>query len=223
MARKQKGGVLGFFAATALGAIIRNSVMLASIGIGTTLLIAVTHEATRERIAQERQAARLKALREIVPEAATDPHLEDNILMVRDALLGYEDAPRPLWRVRRGNAVSAVVLTAIAPDGYTEAIELLVGVDAGGTVRGVRAVRHKETPGLGDKIELRKDNWILGFDGTSLRRPTGEQWGVKKDGGVFDALTGATVTPRAVVAAVKRTLQYTERNRRRLFALPEDE
>jgi electron transport complex protein RnfG len=109
------------------------------------------------------------------------------------------------------------VLTVIAPDGYSGNIKLLVGVYYDGRVAGVRAVSHKETPGLGDYIETGRSDWILGFNGRSLVSPSPGDWRVKPDGGVFDAFTGATITPRAVVRAVYKSLLYFEREKTNLF------
>jgi electron transport complex protein RnfG len=112
----------------------------------------------------------------------------------------------------------AAILAPVAPDGYNGAIHLLVGLTADGTITGVRVLSHSETPGLGDRIERAKSDWILQFDGKSLAKPPPEKWAVVKDGGVFDALTGATITPRAVVKALRNTLLYFERHRDELFA-----
>jgi electron transport complex protein RnfG len=113
--------------------------------------------------------------------------------------------------------VVGVILPATARDGYSGDIELLVGVTADGEIAGARVVSHKETPGLGDGIDTKKSPWIMSFDGTSLVSPSQPDWGVKKDGGAFDQFTGATVTPRAVVAAIRRTLEYQALHRDRLF------
>ena len=96
-------------------------------------------------------------------------------------------------------------------------IELLVGIDRNGVLAGVRAITHKETPGLGDKINTNVSDWIFGFAGKSLNNPDASGWKVKKDGGEFDQFTGASVTPRAVVAAVYRALQYFQENRHLLL------
>jgi electron transport complex protein RnfG len=121
--------------------------------------------------------------------------------------------------VRFDETVVGVILPATARDGYSGDIELLVGVTADGKIAGARVVSHKETPGLGDGIDTRKSPWILSFDGRSLQAPLQPQWTVKKDGGAFDQFTGATVTPRAVVAAIRRTLEYQALHRDRLFEI----
>jgi Na+-translocating ferredoxin:NAD+ oxidoreductase subunit G len=117
--------------------------------------------------------------------------------------------------------VVAVIIPVVAPDGYAGDIELLVGVNRDGSIAGVRALRHSETPGRGDKIDSDKSDWVLGFAGRSLANPLLAGWAVQQDGGVFDQFTGATITPRAVVAAVLRALQFANDNRAALFG-PDD-
>jgi electron transport complex protein RnfG len=111
----------------------------------------------------------------------------------------------------------AAIIPATARDGYSGDIELIVGVNADGTVAGVRVLSHKETPGLGDAVDLKKSNWILGFDGRSLSDPEPARWAVKKDKGVFDSFTGATITPRAVVSTTRRVLEYAQANAETLY------
>jgi electron transport complex protein RnfG len=112
------------------------------------------------------------------------------------------------------------MMIVTAPDGYNGDIRLLAGIDAGGTVLGVRVVSHRETPGLGDPIEVDKSDWILGFANKSLRNPETGGWAVKRDGGQFDQFTGATISPRAVVRTIHNTLLYFETNRQMLFETP---
>ncbi|MFW6258054.1 MAG: RnfABCDGE type electron transport complex subunit G, partial [Halochromatium sp.] len=124
-------------------------------------------------------------------------------------------------RVRDGEEPVALILEPIVPDGYAGPIKLLVSVLRDGTLGGVRVIEHHETPGLGDKIEERKDDWIVEqFEGRSLGEPPLEQWKVKRDGGVFDQFTGATITPRSVVNAVKGTLLFVQRHGETLYARP---
>ncbi|MBD3634211.1 MAG: electron transport complex subunit RsxG, partial [Methylophaga sp.] len=125
-------------------------------------------------------------------------------------------------RARQNGELVAVVLTVIAPDGYSCTIRMLVGIYHSGKLAGVRVIDHKETPGLGDKIDVKKDDWILQFEGLSLGKPPASKWKVKKDGGEFDQFTGATITPRAVVAAVKKSLEYFRKHRDELFAVTEE-
>ena len=111
----------------------------------------------------------------------------------------------------------AALFRTVAKDGYSGSIHLLVGVKTNGELLGVRALAHKETPGLGDEINLSRSDWILGFNQRSLDNPILEDWAVKKDGGIFDAFTGATITPRAVVGEVKKTLLYFRDHQDELF------
>ena len=123
-----------------------------------------------------------------------------------------------MYRARREGRPVAAVLTAVAPDGYNGAIRLLVGVRRDATVAGVRVVSHRETPGLGDFIEAEKSDWVAQFEDRSLGDPPAERWRVRRDGGAFEALTGATITPRAVVGAVRKALIYFRDRREALFA-----
>ena len=136
---------------------------------------------------------------------------------MQDPLLGARQ-PMPAYVAMKNGQPSAVILQAIAPDGYSGAIQLLVGVQADGRVAGVRVVAHRETPGLGDKIELAKSPWIRSFENRSLSDPEASGWAVKKDRGEFDQFAGATITPRAVVGAVHRALQYFAAHKQELLA-----
>ena len=198
--------------------ITRNSVLLAIFAVCTTLLIAGTYLSTRDKIALEKRRAEEKALLEIVPRSRHDNSMLDETITIGPEAqgLGLTEEKR-IYVARRAGEVVAVVIPATAPDGYTDAIDLIVGVNADGSIAGVRALSHKETPGLGDKVDIKKSDWILGFEGHSLDNPGISGWAVKKDKGVFDQFTGATITPRAVVAATLRTLQYAEANRQTLF------
>jgi electron transport complex protein RnfG len=120
-------------------------------------------------------------------------------------------------RARINNEPAAVIIEAIAHDGYSGDIKLLIAIKANGSISGVRVLAHKETPGLGDYIDIAKDNWIKLFDNESLLKTAESQWKVKKDGGAFDYMAGATITPRAVVKAVHKALQYFEANKQALF------
>jgi len=198
--------------------ITRNSWLLALFAVVTTLLITGTYLLTRERIGEQKRLAEEKALLEIVPRDRHDNSMLDDIIPVgADAVgLGLTEDKR-IYRARSGGKVIAAIIPVTAPDGYTGAIDLIVGVNADGSVAGVRALSHKETPGLGDKVDIKKSDWILGFNGRSLENPLPAGWAVKKDKGVFDQFTGATITPRAVVAATRRALEYASANGQRLF------
>jgi len=198
--------------------ITRNSVLLAIFAICTTLLITGTYLLTKDRIAVEERKAEEKALLQIVPRERHDNSMLDETLPVgpESKGLGLKENKR-IYIARQGGEIVAAIIPATAPDGYTGAIDLIVGVNVDGSIAGVRALAHKETPGLGDKVDIKKSDWVLGFNGRSLENPELAGWAVQKDKGVFDQFTGATITPRAVVAATLRVLQFAQANRAALF------
>lgn len=192
-----------------------NLVFFAVIG---TAVLASTFFLTHDEIVKSEKAEKLKLITQIVPHELFDNDImQDTLSLPADPLLGTEDVTTA-YRARLNDAPSAVVLEAIAPDGYSGKIALVLAVRATGELAGVRVVSHKETPGLGDYIELPKSPWIKGFDGKSRAIYKDADWKVKKDGGKFDYMAGATITPRAVVKAVNKALQYFEANRDTLFA-----
>ncbi len=202
----------------------RNSILLGLFAVLTTTIIAGTYLGTRERIAEEQRKAAEKALLEIVPlDRHNNAMLDDTVAVDAEAsLLGLrKDAD--IYIARQDGVPIAVILPALARDGYSGDIQLIIGINIDGTVAGVRALAHRETPGLGDKVDLKKSPWILGFNGRSLGDPLPEKWGVEKDRGVFDQFTGATITPRAVTAAVRRALEYYAEHRNALLGTEEDD
>ncbi|MCZ6828133.1 MAG: electron transport complex subunit RsxG [Gammaproteobacteria bacterium] len=206
------------------GSIRRNSILLGLFAVLTTTIIAGTYLGTRERIAEEQRKAAEKALLEIVPlHRHNNAMLDDTVAVGAEAsLLGLrKDAD--IYVARQDGVPVAIILPAIARDGYSGDIQLIIGINIDGTVAGVRALAHRETPGLGDKVDLKKSPWILGFNGRSLADPLPEKWTVRKDRGVFDQFTGATITPRAVTAAVKRALDYYAEHRNELLGIEEDD
>ncbi len=127
--------------------------------------------------------------------------------------------PQPIviYRARKNKQPVALIIETIAPDGYSGNIKIMVAIKNDNRVSGVRILEHKETPGLGDKIEIRKDDWVTKFNGMSVRDDNLAKWRVKKDGGQFDQFTGATITPRAVVKAVKNTILYVTEHKKELY------
>ncbi len=187
-------------------------------------LITLSDELSRERIAANQRARLLATLHEVIDPALYDNDLEASRRFVRSPdLLGTNEAVEVFIATANGEAVAAVFAT-VAPRGYNGPINLLVGVTVEGTVTGVRVTRHRETPGLGDAIEIGKSDWIEGFSAASLDAPALADWRVSKDGGYFDSITGATVTPRVIVEAVRNTLIYVRDYGDELFAeLPDPE
>ena len=206
---------------------------LASIGLSGTVLalfaaitsvaIGWTYLGTKAQIDFEVQHAEARQLLEIFPPDTHDNEIVDDVFEVaaETALLGIRER-RQGYRVRQGDTVVGVILPATARDGYSGDIRALVGVRRDGSVAGVRVVAHRETPGLGDKVDLRKSDWILDFNERSLNNPALNGWNVEKEGGVFDQFTGATVTPRAVILATRRALEYATLNAATLFETEAD-
>jgi electron transport complex protein RnfG len=202
-----------------LGDLGRGALTLAVVGaLGLGGLLAL-RALTAERIAEQQRAATLRALAVLLPADFDNDPQADRIDVVAPAWLGSEN-PQVVRRARKDGRVDALLLEAVAPDGYNGDIRLLVGVDARGRVIGVRVVEHRETPGLGDPIEIERGPWITGFDGRSLSDPAADAWRVRRDGGAFDQLAGATITPRAVVGAVRRALQFVETHGEALAETP---
>ncbi|WP_303761883.1 electron transport complex subunit RsxG [Alcanivorax jadensis] len=202
-------------------AITKNAVILSLFAISTAAALAITNELTIGKVECNKQAALMASLNEVMPHDRHDNDLLADRITVSDPLLGRDG--HHIYRARLDGKPNGAVLEATAPDGYGGNIALIVGVDTQGKVQGVRVVPpHNETPGLGDKIETKKSDWIYGFNGLSLGNPADAGWAVKKDGGQFDSFTGATITPRAVVGAVHRALQYFDANQAAVFAAPSE-
>jgi electron transport complex protein RnfG len=185
--------------------------------IGTALL-ALTYQLTRDTIARSEENEKMKLIAQIVPATAYDNDImKDTALLAPDELLGNDDAT-VAYRGRLKNQPSIAVLQATAPEGYGGRINLIIAFHRDGRIGGVRVISHNETPGLGDYIEIAKNKWIGVFNDTSLDNRKDSDWKVKKDGGTFDYMAGATVTPRAMVKAVHKALQYYALHRDELFA-----
>jgi electron transport complex protein RnfG len=184
--------------------------------IGTALL-ALTYQLTHEPIARSEEQEKLKLVAQIAPAGSYDNDIiKDSAELPADPLLGNDDTSVAYLGHLKGEP-SIAVLQVIAPDGYSGRISLIISIRSDGKIGGVRVVSHKETPGLGDYIEIAKSKWITGFDGRSLDDPKDSDWKVKKDGGSFDYMAGATITPRAVVKAVHKALQYFAQHRDEMF------
>jgi len=193
------------------------AVLLGGFALAGAGLVAFTHLTTAERIAENRRAGIRAQLNSILPASSYDNRIVEDTRRVTDRALLGSDRPLTIYRARRNGEPVAAVLTVVAPNGYNGAIRLLVGVHTDGTLAGVRVVSQQETPGLGDRIESSKTDWLQQFDGRSLGDPAEKDWAVKKDGGAFDQLTGATITPRAVVGAIRKALIYYRTHRDTIF------
>lgn len=170
-------------------------------------LLLLTNHFTAQPIADRQREDLTKLLNQVLPSEAYDNQPLDNRYQQY-----LEGRPLIFYRARKENKVTAIILFT-STSGYSGEISMLVAINANGSLSGVRVLSHTETPGLGDKIEQEKSDWILGFSGLSLTKPELSGWAVKKDGGQFDAFTGATITPRAVVKGVRETLQLFQRHK----------
>ena len=165
---------------------------------------------------------KMKLIDEVLPRNRYDNDLlKDTVPVAPSASLGLDEESMA-YRARKDGKASALVLEAVAPDGYSGKIRLLIALGADGALIGVRVTQHKETPGLGDYIEPKKDKnkerpWITQFNGLTPTSAGEHEWKVKKDGGRFDSVAGATVTPRAVIKAVGKAAVYVAENREQLF------
>lgn len=190
--------------------IISNSLLLTVFALVTVGVVAVTQSITRDAIAESRLEAARAALYEVVPRDQHDNDLFNDAWPIPEPLakqlnLDSRGGEQQLMHLaRRDGEVVAVVLPTAAPDGYSGRIEMIMGVNDEGRILGLRVTSHNETPGLGDKIEIRKSNWILSFNGK-----TAESTIDGLDAG-FDQLTGATITRQAITRQVKRTLAALE-------------
>ncbi|TXH67848.1 MAG: electron transport complex subunit RsxG [Thiothrix sp.] len=193
------------------------TLLLAGFALAGTLLLAGVHTVTAKQIAEGERQALLTRINTLVEASRYDNNpLEDTLSLNPTELNSSE--PVLVYRLRKQDQPVAAIFTTTTPDGYSGNIRLAVGVNADQTLAGVRVLAHKETPGLGDWIDVEKSDWILGFSGKSLQDPSETSWAVKKDGGQFDQFTGATITPRAVVAAVKQVLRWSTQHTDTLFA-----
>lgn len=193
--------------------------LVACIAAASALLVTASWEFSRDRIAANERARLLASLSSVLAPGLLDRDLDPVLISVSDEALLGTDEPVDVFVPMDAMTPLAAVFASVAPDGYNAPIELLIGIDIdSGAITGVRVVNHRETPGLGDRIDIAKSDWILQFDGKSLDDPDAAGWAVRKDDGEFDSMTGATVTPRAVIRAVRNTLLYFDANRADLIA-----
>jgi len=202
--------------------VLKSGITLAVIAAICTALVASTYQLTHERIAANEQAWLEQSLQPALSGLFFDSGVSESRVTIPapHGLPGSEDAV--IYRVYSGDTPVAALFVVSARDGYAGAIRFLIGIDIDGAVTGVHVLSHRETPGLGDRIESSKSEWVKQFDGRSLIDPQTSGWKIKRDGGEFDQLTGASVTPRAVIKAIRETLSYFDANRDTVFAAPPD-
>ena len=201
----------------------RGGTILAGLAAVCTALVAFTHGVTAPRIAANEQAYLEQSLQPVLQGIEYDGKLSESTLVIPPPHGLPGDEPVSVYRVYAGGDPVAALFVVEARGGFSGPIRLLIGVDAGGTVTGVRVLEHRETPGLGDKIDADKSDWALQFTGRSLADPAPPGWAIRRDGGEFDQLTGASITPRAVIRGISETLQYFESNRERVFERVDDD
>lgn len=203
--------------------VLRTGLTLAVIAAVCTALVAATYQSTRDRIAANEKALLEQSLRPVLAGLFHDSGLTESPVIIDPPheLPGSE--PAIIYRVFAGSEPVAALFVVTARDGYAGPIRILVGIDVEGAITGLRILQHRETPGLGDTIESARSDWVFQFDGRSLGDPGIERWAIKADGGDFDQLTGASVTPRAVIKAVRDTLIYFDARREEIFLLPATE
>ena len=190
-------------------AAVREQLPYQPVLLGTVALLAgaaltFAYNATRDHIAAAEARDMQQTLAQVLPTGFADNDLLQDVIELEGVKPGSK---RKIHLAKKAGVVAGAVF-GVSDRGYAGEIRLLMAVDRDGTVLGVRVLKHSETPGLGDKIEIARNNWIKSFDGKSLGNPPVEKWAVKKDGGVFDSFAGATITPRAVVSGVKKGLDY---------------
>ena len=200
--------------------VVSNGVTLAVIAAVCTALVAATYQGTKERIVANEQAWLEQSLQPALAGVFFEGSVTESKLIIPapHELPGRSDVL--VYRVYAEDEPVAALFAVTAPDGYAGPISVLVGVAYDGTVTGVRILEHRETPGLGDRIESSRSNFVFQFDGRSLGNPDEKGWAIERDGGQFDQLTGASVTPRAVINAIRQTLLYFDANRDDIFSAP---
>jgi electron transport complex protein RnfG len=199
-----------------ISSMVKNGAILCGFALLTTGLVATINTLTADKIAEQEQLQLTNQLQEVLPHSKYSNELSQDCVIISDPLLGPYDN-QVIYRARKDNEPVALVIRHVTPSGYSGDINLLSAVYRDGTVAGVRVTKHEETPGLGDKVEVKKSDWITTFNTKTVQSESDDRWAVKKDGGQFDQFTGATITPRAVVGSVKNAVVYAQNNFDALF------
>lgn len=197
--------------------IVKTGLTLAVIAAICTALVALTFQATHERIAANEKALLEQSLQPALAGTFYDSGVSESRLVLPPPHGLPGNDPAVIYRVFAEGEPVAALFAVTARDGFSGPIRILVGISIDGTVTGVRILQHRETPGLGDKIESARSDWVFQFDGRSMGDPVATGWAIEVDGGEFDQLTGASVTPRAIIKAIRDTLIYFEDHRDAIF------
>ena len=202
-----------------LSSMTKNGAILTAFALITTGSVAVVQSLTSERIDEQARIQLSAQLQEVLEPHFYDNELHDDCAIISDPLLGpYNN--QVVYRARKNNQAVALVIRHTTPRGYSGDISLLTGIFKNGKIAGVRVTEHEETPGLGDKVEIRKSPWITTFENKTVLNDDDNRWAVKKDGGSFDQFTGATITPRAVVGSVKDAVLFSKQQFQAVFDAP---
>lgn len=193
-------------------AISKNALALGVVAILCVAVLSLVHIQTGPRIEQQRQASKIAILSEVLPNAEANTALLEDCLLVTDQTLLGKPTAQSLYRWRKDGELGAYIIETTAPDGYSGNIDIIVAVTPEGTILGSRVLNHQETPGLGDKIEARRSPWIFSFSDKTVTDDNASKWAVRKDGGDFDQFTGATITPRAVINAVRKATLFIQQH-----------
>ncbi|WP_105903155.1 electron transport complex subunit RsxG [Vibrio gangliei] len=202
-----------------LKAMKKNGGILAIFAVASTSLVAITNWITHDTIVEQQQRDLQQTLNQVIPQSMHDNQLFASCMLLPSQTTVTTD-PMPAYLATKDGEPTAIAIETYAPDGYNGAIKIIVGLDMQGVVTSTRVLEHNETPGLGDKIETRKTSWIFSFDKKTVTTDNDSDWAVRKDGGQFDQFTGATITPRAVVKAVKNTVVYFKQNKQTILNQP---
>lgn len=205
-----------------ISSMAKNGAILTAFALATTGLVASINALTADKIAEQEQLQLTAQLQEVLDPKSYDNQLPQDCVIITDEKLGPY-ANQVIYRARKNNKPVAVVIRHVTPNGYSGDINLLTAVLSDGTIAGVRTTKHEETPGLGDKVEVKKSLWITTFKSLTVEGEEDARWAVKKDGGQFDQFTGATITPRAVVGSVKNAVLFAQTNFDDIFAAPNAE
>ena len=205
-----------------ISSMAKNGAILTAFALATTGLVASINALTADKIAEQEQLQLTAQLQEVLDPKSYDNQLSQDCVIITDEKLGPY-ANQVIYRARKNNKPVAVVIRHVTPNGYSGDINLLTAVLSDGTIAGVRTTKHEETPGLGDKVEVKKSLWITTFKSLTVEGEEDVRWAVKKDGGQFDQFTGATITPRAVVGSVKNAVLFAQTNFDDIFAAPNAE
>lgn len=196
----------------------KNALLLAAFAAVCTLLVSVTYILTAPVIKQQAQQDLLNKLNQVLVPERFDNNPLDNCLSLTHKTIFGDDAEHVIYRATYQSTPYALVFQTQTLKGYSGLIQVMVAIDSNGAVQGVRVLKHQETPGLGDKIDLAKSDWVLSFNNMVVKGNDDKRWFVKKDGGAFDQFTGATITPRAVVNQLRQSISYVTDNFDNLFA-----